>query len=465
MKYIENRNNALYLISEDKNGTEKLKKVEDYDLEVHLVKEGSTISKNSVSHDKFIHGIKVLMAKNYIDNLSEEITKGLHEGLEEGYWPFKPPYGYKRGAKKNLCFDTKNVIFVRQAFELFSTGRYSLRKLTEKLYQDGYYYKSDRPKITQCTLESMLKNVIYIGMMACNGVIYQGKHPAIISKELFYKVQEAFQKAGKSKVRKNFDFLYPGMAKCGQCGYAFCGERQKGNIYYRCSHNDRTCSNTSYISEKMFTAALRRHLRRIAVNDNIYELLKISLKESFGDEESYHKSEIERIKAETADTKAFLKKIYIDQVNKVLDYDLWVSLKNEYELKLSMLSSEMLKHTFSHINYLDLGVKILDTCRKASFGANELSDEEVAQLARRTMTNISILDKKVKITFAKPFYTIEKLIRLANQGIEEMGYAEFIDSTLAQRQDYLESIKKEPEGSDFNSSICLKWWRLGDSNS
>ena len=48
--------------------------LEDYDLEVHLVKEGSIISKNSKSHDKFIQGIKVLMAKNYIDNLSEEIS-------------------------------------------------------------------------------------------------------------------------------------------------------------------------------------------------------------------------------------------------------------------------------------------------------------------------------------------------------------------------------------------------------
>lgn len=56
--------------------------IEDYDLKIHLVKEGSIISKNSKSHDKFIHGIKVLMAKNYIDNLSEEISKGLHEGLE-----------------------------------------------------------------------------------------------------------------------------------------------------------------------------------------------------------------------------------------------------------------------------------------------------------------------------------------------------------------------------------------------
>ena len=59
--------------------------LEDYDLEVHLVKEGTVISKDSKSHDKFIHGIKVLMAKNYIDNLSEEISKGLHEGLEQGF--------------------------------------------------------------------------------------------------------------------------------------------------------------------------------------------------------------------------------------------------------------------------------------------------------------------------------------------------------------------------------------------
>src|SRR3989339_1427788 len=39
--------------------------IDDLDLEIHLVKEGSIISKNSKSHDKFIHGIKVLMAKNY----------------------------------------------------------------------------------------------------------------------------------------------------------------------------------------------------------------------------------------------------------------------------------------------------------------------------------------------------------------------------------------------------------------
>lgn len=71
------------------------------------------------------------------------------------------------------------------------------------------------------------KNVFYVGQMNCNGIIYQGKHAPIVSRELFDKVQIAFLKTSRSRVRKNFDFLYPGIAKCGICGYAFCGERQK----------------------------------------------------------------------------------------------------------------------------------------------------------------------------------------------------------------------------------------------
>lgn len=53
-------------------------------LEVHFVKEGTVISDESRSSEKFIHGIKVLMAKNFIDNLSEETRKGMVEKHRRG---------------------------------------------------------------------------------------------------------------------------------------------------------------------------------------------------------------------------------------------------------------------------------------------------------------------------------------------------------------------------------------------
>src|SRR6516165_11901733 len=46
--------------------------VDELDVEMHFPKEGVVLSRESRSSEKFMHGIKVLMAKNYIDNLSEE---------------------------------------------------------------------------------------------------------------------------------------------------------------------------------------------------------------------------------------------------------------------------------------------------------------------------------------------------------------------------------------------------------
>ncbi len=53
--------------------------VDELDVEVHLVKENVVLSQESRSHEKVMHGIKVLMAKNYVDNLSEETRKGMIE--------------------------------------------------------------------------------------------------------------------------------------------------------------------------------------------------------------------------------------------------------------------------------------------------------------------------------------------------------------------------------------------------
>ncbi|MBK9649639.1 MAG: recombinase family protein [Deltaproteobacteria bacterium] len=58
--------------------------LDELGVELHLVKEGVVISEHSKSAEKFMHGIKVLMAKNYSDNLSEEVKKGLYQKASEG---------------------------------------------------------------------------------------------------------------------------------------------------------------------------------------------------------------------------------------------------------------------------------------------------------------------------------------------------------------------------------------------
>src|SRR6266566_4037532 len=68
--------------------------IDELDVIVHFVKEAAVVSRESRSSDKFMHGIKVLMAKNYVDNLGEEVKKGMREKAEQGYWPSMAPIGY-----------------------------------------------------------------------------------------------------------------------------------------------------------------------------------------------------------------------------------------------------------------------------------------------------------------------------------------------------------------------------------
>jgi DNA invertase Pin-like site-specific DNA recombinase len=109
-------------------------KVDDFGVEIHFVKEGIVLSEASRSNDKFMHGIKVLMAKNYIDNLSEEARKGMQEKAEQGIWPTKCPMGYRNvtgpDGKKIIAIDPEVAPIIAKLFEWYASGQYSMQEVS-----------------------------------------------------------------------------------------------------------------------------------------------------------------------------------------------------------------------------------------------------------------------------------------------------------------------------------------------
>ena len=124
--------------------------LEELGVVVHLVKENEVLSKDSRSHAKFIHGIKVLMAKNYIDNLSEEVKKGQLEKARQGEYPAKAPLGYRNNLSTHLVeVDQTNAHFVARMFELAATGHYSLPEIRKQVRQEGLEYHSTKVKLSK----------------------------------------------------------------------------------------------------------------------------------------------------------------------------------------------------------------------------------------------------------------------------------------------------------------------------
>lgn len=68
--------------------------IRDVGATTHLIKEGMVIGPNSSCHEKFVHGMNVIMAERVVDNLSEETKKGMLEKAQQGIWPSFAPMGY-----------------------------------------------------------------------------------------------------------------------------------------------------------------------------------------------------------------------------------------------------------------------------------------------------------------------------------------------------------------------------------
>jgi len=66
------------------------------------------------------------MAKNYVDNLSEETRKGMQEKAEQGIWPSFAPLGYRNVAvadgKKIIEPDPESAPIISRLFEWHATG-------------------------------------------------------------------------------------------------------------------------------------------------------------------------------------------------------------------------------------------------------------------------------------------------------------------------------------------------------
>src|SRR5579863_8112966 len=117
--------------------------IDELKLEIHFVKENVILSDQSRSSDKFMHGIKVLMAKNYIDNLSEEVRKGLHTKAAQGLYPSCAPLGYMNVTSSGRQIIVPCLVFgpmVTKLYQWFASAEYSLKDLAQKAYAEGFRF-------------------------------------------------------------------------------------------------------------------------------------------------------------------------------------------------------------------------------------------------------------------------------------------------------------------------------------
>ena len=269
-------------------------------------------------------------SKYFVDNLRENVKRGLIQKIRRGEWPGRPPVGYIDNlATKKIEVDKNKAPKIRKFFELYSTGNYTFQSLANWCHENKLTGFWDKP-FSISSSQRTLQNIFYLGLMKYKNEIFEGQHQPIISKKLFDKCQEVLRDRGKpQKVKKHsFDFL--GLMKC-PCSAAITAEKKikksgRTYIYYRCTKKKGHCPEKHFLRQEELLKQIISHLQKVSLSSQNTERVLAELEKDKNLAKERAKTTVKNLKLETLE---------LDQkLDKLLDLYLGNKLsQNEYTLK------------------------------------------------------------------------------------------------------------------------------------
>lgn len=206
-----------------------------------------SVSENGDVTEGLIGNIFASVAEWESEVNGKRTKDALTQKFREGWWPGMAPHGYQNAKDENgkgiIVIDQEMGSLIKKwAFLEYSTGNYSLLKLTKILHKKGFKTKNGKP-IAHSTIQQIISNPFYYGLMKWNGMEKTGNHVPLVSKKLFDLCHLVAAKHRNFVIReRKYDFLLRGIVYCSQCGQRYTAEyhainsRKRDRIgYYHCA--------------------------------------------------------------------------------------------------------------------------------------------------------------------------------------------------------------------------------------
>jgi site-specific DNA recombinase len=265
--------------------------------------------------------INSIIAEIERDNMIEQTIGGMEERDREGKWNGGyVPLGYEYDkAEKKLHINEKERKIILEIYSMYLKGNGYL-KIADTLNKKGVRTRTGID-FSIISIKNILKNPTYTGKIRWGyhrewdekrrkgvskaPIITDGEHEAIISEEMYNRVQEKIKNNPKHyNDGKPSNYLLSGILKCPSCGSSMVvskttNKKLKRNYYYYvCGEysNKKTCSpNTKKMQDidKQFIKIINEYVKTMKKED-----VKRVLKKDVSKETNILENEIEYIKKE-----------------------------------------------------------------------------------------------------------------------------------------------------------------------
>ena len=390
--------------------------LEDLEIEIHFVKENQVLSKDSRSQVKLTQGLLLLMARNYCENLREEVIKGMREKAEQGIYPGRAPYGYRNNReKRTIEVHPQNAEIVRYVFECYAKGQYSLITLRQAVRER--FGKA----INRSYLHTILTNPVYIGIFQWAGTSYCGTHERLIATALFEAVQNVIRGHHKGKYRKH-EIAFRGLLTCAHDDCTVTAELKKGKyVYYRCSGYRGKCPLPRF-REEQIAEKLGQILKDIHIPDEVTARIERSLDLTQLQQRNRAASERERLEQRLEEVNRRMDQAYTDKLDGKIPENFWQRKTIEWQAEQEKLNIAVAGFRTWNNDRISDAKRILELSNKAYFLYFMRKPAEQARLLRKVLLNCAIDGASVYPTYRKPFDMIfERAKREEWSGREDLN--------------------------------------------
>jgi DNA invertase Pin-like site-specific DNA recombinase len=212
---------------------------------------------------------------------SSRTKDALQQKFEEGWQPYSRYPGYRsvggKDEKKTCEPDPYIAPIIKELFELYATGNYSILELQDWL-ADKNILSRNGTTLGHSVIDTILNNPFYYGLIRWHGVSKMGKQKPIIKKELYDVCHYTLGKHRSFLLRRRIhDFLLRGFLLCAECGQRYTAEWHKdsdklkkrdGKIaYYHCQKRGRNGCPAPYVQMDVMEELVEEKFKKMEFSD------------------------------------------------------------------------------------------------------------------------------------------------------------------------------------------------------
>lgn len=412
-------------------------KLADAGVAIHFANESVDLATVS---GRLSADIQAVVAAHYSRNLREEAKKGIYGRLKQGFYPMRAPVGYlDKGAAKPKLPDPAMAPLVKECFEHYGTGQWSLPELVDRMYERGLRNRHGGP-VTMNGISTIFNNPFYVGIMRIKktGQEFSGNHAPLVSRELFERVQALLHGKAVDRVVRH-SFLFSRLVRCANCHYSLIGERVKGHTYYRC-HNrpfksPPVCPKTS-IREEQLEDIVLTHIDTLTLSDAEVILLREWIADRLRNSEAEREEERRSVSLQLDALRSRMSrltdllldgsvgKVAFEEKQKALVWD-----EAQLRQKLAALEAE-------GGGALEEIERTVELAKDASSLYKQANLERKRELLRILLSNLTVSGKNVDVELSIPFRLIAERER-SSCGRPYRGTCRTLGNVLEQLRKYI----------------------------